>query len=429
MKTKHESDKRVWLDITSSRSAGIVYSGTTRVEWSLIRELPACLPGRVGFSVYNWRARRFFAVPSPPLPDAAAVSVRFREHGRGAIRSIARNIERRTRAFSKKLSLVGLIGSKGPIFSAAQAGDTLLLAGENWSHYDFLLLRKLKRQQKLRIAAVLQDMAPCIHPQFFDQSGDFARRFQAYIGFLAEDVDLIFTPSMSTREDFLRAMPAVSAERVVQIELGADVIPEARRLRPKEISALDDRPFVLAVSTIQSRKNFDLLYRIWQRFKLKQEASAPRLVIVGRPGFGSGDLLYQMRHDPSIADNVTILHTASDAELAWLYDQCLFTLYPSWYEGWGLPLTESIAYGKTYIASDRSSLPEAGRGLGIHLDPYDLPAWSSEVLRLACNLQARAEMEQRLLAERRVPSWADCARSISDILEQGAWTQYIPKAT
>ena len=177
---------------------------------------------------------------------------------------------------------------------------------------------------------------------------------------------------------------------------------------------------MLAVSTIQVRKNFDLLYRLWQKFSIDGRDDQPHLVIVGREGFGSADLLHLMRNDPSIAGTVTILHRTSDAELAWLYAHAAFTLYPSWYEGWGLPLSESLAYGKTFIASDTSSLPEAGQGLGIHLDPYDLVSWGREVLRLTNDVAARSAMEQKILAERRLASWADCARQIAEAVDHPA---------
>ena len=65
------------------------------------------------------------------------------------------------------------------------------------------------------------------------------------------------------------------------------------------------------------------------------------------------------------------------------------------------------------LAGDRSSLPEAGQGLGIHLDPYDLVSWGREILRLTHDLQARTAMERRILAERCLSSWLDCARTIA----------------
>jgi glycosyltransferase involved in cell wall biosynthesis len=288
----------------------------------------------------------------------------------------------------------------------------LLLAGENWSRFDFAVLRRLKAESGLRIVAVLQDMIPFVHPQFFE-SAAFVERFAAYVDFLARDADLVLAISNSTRSDFLEAAPQTDPARVVVVRLGADPIPSAEQSRPTALAALGERPFVLSVSTIQARKNFDLLYRLWQKSAIAGRDGMPHLVIVGREGFGSADLLHSMRNDPWIAKTVTILSTASDAELAWLYEHCAFTLYPSWYEGWGLPLSESLAYGKTFIASDNSSLPEAGQGLGIHVDPYDQIAWSREILRLTDDVEARRAMERRILAERKLPSWADCAHAIA----------------
>jgi hypothetical protein len=416
---------RVWLDVTTSVHAGRNHDGTTRVERSLVRELPAWLPGRVGFCVYNRTTRRFCAVAPPAMPDAGAGSGRRPGRRRGPIGSAGKAIERRIRRLVKG-AVGGIVSSsdralgRSP-FPEAAAGDVLLLAGENWGRHDYSVLRALKREGGVGLAAVLQDMIPHVHPQFFE-SGSFVDRFEAYVRFLATDTDLVFAISNCTRDDFLKAAPTVDTGKVTVVHLGADLGVPAEPRRPAELSDLGRRPFVLAVSTIQVRKNFDLLYHLWQKFALDGRTDQPHLVIVGRPGFGSGDLLHLMRNDPSITGWVTVLHGAGDVELAWLYANAAFTLYPSWYEGWGLPLSESLAYGKTFIASDRSSLPEAGQGLGIHLSPYDLPAWEREVLRLTRDAAARTAMEERIRAERRLPTWSDCARSMAGALERLAPT-------
>jgi glycosyltransferase involved in cell wall biosynthesis len=410
---------RVWLDVTTTRHAGGSSDGTTRVERSLARELPQFLPGRLGFCAYNRTLRRFAPVPQPAAADPLAR--RSGGSGRnGRMRSAGKAVERALRRLVK--SGIGRVASlaggaaRGP-FAEAAAGDVLVLAGENWSRYDFEVLRALRRDG-VRVAALLQDMIPVVHPQFFDSTA-FLARFRAYVDFLARDADMVFAISDSTRDDFLEAAPTADPAKVVRVELGADIAPaEQEQRRPAGLDALGARPFVLSVSTIQVRKNFDLLYRLWQKFAIEGRHDQPHLVIVGRPGFGSADLLHLMRSDPWIGDTVTILDRASDAELAWLYAHCAFTLYPSWYEGWGLPLSESLAYGKTFIASDRSSLPEAGQGLGIHLDPYDLVSWEREVLRLANDAEARTVMERRVVAERHLSHWADCARQIATALDR-----------
>lgn len=411
---------RIWLDVTTSSRAGAVHDGTTRVERGLIRELPPLLGPRLGFCVYDRTFRRFQDVARPELPQSGTGGQR-RQKQRSALREAGRRFERGLRGVVKGAAAGAAAmmdrASSQRIFQAAKAGDVLLLAGENWGRYDFGVLRRLRRDHGVRLAAVLQDMIPVVRPQFFE-AGPFVARFREYIDFLAGDADLVLAISDATRDDFLAAAPSVDPARAVRIELGADFATGGEQRRPAAMERLGDRPFVLSVSTIQARKNFDLLYRLWQRFAAEGRTDQPHLVIAGRPGFGSTDLLHQMRNDPSIAGSVTLLHGASDAELAWLYGHCRFTLYPSWYEGWGLPLSESLACGKTFIASDTSSLPEAGQGLGIHLDPYDLIAWRAEVLRLANDPAALAGMESRIIAERRLSSWADCAGQIAAALRR-----------
>lgn len=398
-----------------------MHDGTTRIERGLIRELPPLLAERLGFCIYDRTMKRFLAVPQPALPEAGAVGVARPAARRSAARALGRRVERRVRGLVKgaaartAAALDRMLERR--LFPDSQAGDVLLLAGENWSRYDFQMLRRLRMDHNVRIAAVLQDMIPVVHPQFFDDAS-FLVRFRAYIDFLARDADLVFAISDATRNDFLRAAPDADPERVERIELGADIATSDEQRRPANLPDLQGRPFVLSVSTIQARKNFDLLYRLWQRFSHEGRTDPPHLVIAGRPGFGSTDLLHLMRNDPAIAGTVTLLHGTSDAELAWLYANCLFTLYPSWYEGWGLPLSESLAQGKTFIASNTSSLPEAGQGLGTHLDPYDLIAWEGAVLRLTRDADTRAALERRIQTDRRLSTWSDCARGIAEALNR-----------
>lgn len=416
------SSRRIWLDVTTSTRSGSVHDGTTRVERGLIRELPSLLQDRLGFCIYSRSMKRFSVTqaPAPPSEDRAARPKRGKP---GVLRAIGKRTEQYVRKRIKTALHHGLQKldrfRDNDIFPDASPGDVILLAGENWSRYDFDVLRRLRAESGIRIAAVLQDMIPAVHPQFFENEA-FIRRFDAYVDFLARDIDLVLAISESTKNDFLRAVPQdIGAPvPVARIELGFDFTRSDSRKRPAGLGFSDDRPFVLSVSTIQARKNFDLLYRLWQKFGLEGRTGQPHLVIVGKPGFGSGDLLRMMRADPSIADTVSLLHGPSDAELGWLYRHCLFTLYPSWYEGWGLPLSESLGYGKTFIASDTSSLPEAGQGLGIHLDPYDAAAWEREILALAGDRQRLTAMEQRIDAERRTASWADCARDTVRALDR-----------
>ena len=82
--------------------------------------------------------------------------------------------------------------------------------------------------------------------------------------------------------------------------------------------------------------------------------------------------MQQIANTDNLYGKLMIVESPSDAELAALYDGCLFTLFPSFYEGWGLPVTESLGFGKPCVIANRTSLPEAGGNLVRSFDPDNL---------------------------------------------------------
>jgi glycosyltransferase involved in cell wall biosynthesis len=177
----------------------------------------------------------------------------------------------------------------------------------------------------------------------------------------------------------------------------------------------DERPFVLYVSTIERRKNHEVLYRAWSR--LRDQGVVPhRLVFVGMQGWGVGDLMNDLRLDPRTRDDIVCLNHVSDGELAWLYRHAAFTVFPSLYEGWGLPVVESLAWGKFCLVSNAASLPEAGGPWAEYLDPWDLPAW---VDRLGHYMQHPQEVQahnDRIAREFRAPGWAQTAQATHEVV-------------
>jgi glycosyltransferase involved in cell wall biosynthesis len=128
--------------------------------------------------------------------------------------------------------------------------------------------------------------------------------------------------------------------------------------------------------------------------------------------YGSQDLLQQIAHDHQTRDKIVILHRTSDEELSWLYQNCLRTMYPSFYEGWGLPVSESLAYGKYCLASNSSSLPEAGAGLVNHLDPLDFAAWLEAVTELMRSPERLAAVEGLIRARYCPMTWERSAEVV-----------------
>ena len=121
-----------------------------------------------------------------------------------------------------------------------------------------------------------------------------------------------------------------------------------------------------------------------------------------------------LRTDPRIRDSILLLHHIGDESLAWLYDNCLFTVYPSLYEGWGLPVSESLAYGKYCLTSSTSSLPEAGAGFTGLIDPNDLQAWEQAIFNLIDDPNELSRRENKIRNGYRPITWQSTADDFFD---------------
>jgi len=197
------------------------------------------------------------------------------------------------------------------------------------------------------------------------------------------------------------------------IRLGSDIntkgstrVPFTARNKPKE--------FVLFVSTIEARKNQLLVYQGVKRAEEKG-LELPTIVLVGKHGWHSNDIASIFHRDKSLKGKIIWLEDADDRALRWLYKNCLFTIYPSVYEGWGLPVAESIAYGKFALASDASSIPEiAGESIE-YFSPYSADEFITKVNKYYTD---RQQLQAREIALRSItqPSWKAMSREVSGIL-------------
>jgi glycosyltransferase involved in cell wall biosynthesis len=174
---------------------------------------------------------------------------------------------------------------------------------------------------------------------------------------------------------------------------------------------------VLFVSTIEVRKNHQLAFRIWSRLlrELPRER-VPTLVFAGSVGWMVDDLLKAIDNTNALDGKLVLIHKADDATLRSLYEACRFTLFPSLYEGWGLPVSDSLAFGKVCVASNTTSIPEAGGDFCVYIDPENTTA-AYEIIRELIESPTRLrDMERRLKAQFRPTPWSATARAIIDAM-------------
>ena len=193
-----------------------------------------------------------------------------------------------------------------------------------------------------------------------------------------------------------------------------DVVPLAPRALPDVPPAAEPRPYLLAVGTLEPRKN-------WARALSAHALALSRgadldLVLVGARGWLDGDLAARLKSSPRVRHE----EAASDARLCALYRGATALVYPSLGEGFGLPVAEAMAAGLPVLTSAGTACAELAEGAALAVDPYDVEAMADALLRLAGDASLRADLSARGLARAASLTWERTAEGTRAAYERAA---------
>ncbi|MEH0196590.1 glycosyltransferase [Caulobacter sp. CCNWLY153] len=316
-------------------------------------------------------------------------------------------------------------------------GAFLINLGTSWwlQNY-FLQIRRIKQKHAVRYVPFVHDMIPVLFGEFCPKP--LTRDFISWAIGVFEHADFFFVNSESTKRDLIRVGAFLGREiaptHVSVVRLDADIRKADRGPVQDDalrIHGIGAQPFVLFVSTIEPRKNHLRVFEAWLALlKRHGPRRVPKLVCVGHPGWLNDTIHEQLKAHEALRDHVHRLMFVSDEELSQLYRRCLFTLYPSFYEGWGLPVTESLCHGKVPVVSEVSSLPEAGGPFAVYFDPHSTPALVRALETMMFDGAARATRERKIAAEFRPRTWPDLAGQMNrDVETWSAATDFREAAT
>lgn len=299
----------------------------------------------------------------------------------------------------------------------AQPGDVIVCLGSPMLDKKYnVSVAKAKKRLGLRYALLLHDILPVVQPDMFDNS--LLKPFQRWLPDVVAISDLLLVSSQHGRNELVDygRRHGFTMPPVARLKFGAGF----RDLAASEDHSQETLPksFVLFVATLEIRKNHRLMVRVWRRLIEKHGFdNVPTLLFIGRMGWKIGDLMAELRAGRFLDGKIVLTSGVSDAMLKRAYAQCLFTIYPSFCEGWGLPVAESLAHGKLCIASNRTALPEAGGEFADYIDPNDEDGALAAVERALFENGYLNARETHIREHYQPPQWEDCLEDLMNALD------------
>ncbi len=302
-------------------------------------------------------------------------------------------------------------------------GDVVFTAGTASGERSYRKLLRTREKIGYKYCPIIYDYTPVLLPQVHQK--ETCKMYGPFLEFNSEMADLIFYGGETARNDGIRYQEE-HGQRVPPskaIRFGSDIVRETKRYDQDEIEERlkemgVEGPFIMAVGTLEARKNHETLYRAYLRLlDAHEEDELPQLLFCGHPGWKTGDFLATLGRDERVKGKILLL-SPTDEQLDILYRECEFTVLASLYEGWSLTLPESLWYGKFCLCCDTPALRETAGGLSEYVHPWDEKRWSERIYHYHTHPQELARREETIRRDWHPISWDECADDILATLKE-----------
>ena len=266
------------------------------------------------------------------------------------------------------------------------------------------------------VVVSVHDVSFLEHPEYFTR--DRAMQLQFTVRRTVYRASRILTGSEFSKSSILKVYGDLDEDKVVVVPNAA-----AGEFRPvprdSAVAAVRERfgihgPFVLSVGDLQPRKNQIGLIRAFARLVRAYPQLKQNLVLAGKETWFA-DQVHRAARESGVADRIQFCGFVSDTDLLQLYNACDLFVFPSFYEGFGLPALEAMACGRSVVCSHTSALPEVVDGAAILFDPYALDEIVRALADLLLDPELRARMERLGLQRAAHFSWQKTAQRTLDV--------------
>ena len=334
------------------------------------------------------------------------VSVFFTEKCSQSIFSLLLSTQRDRNLIRKRL-LSGI--ATAFLQSEAVRGGFLLHTSHNGM--EFQRYYNAMRKHGIRSVFMIHDLIPLTHAEYCRPGVDATHRRRIHTAL--NHADGLVGNSQATIDDL--AQEAQKAGLPMPPSIVARLAPGVTITDSS--SAPLDEPYFLLLGTIEPRKNHWFMLHIWRRMVETPGVPVPKLVIVGRRGWECENVIDMLDRCDALRPHVIERSDCSDAELHGWLQHARALLFPSFVEGYGMPLVEAFAAGTPVLASDLGVFREVAGDTPDYLDPLDGPAWIARVVDYARAASPARDAQLSRIRRFKEPTWAEHFASVDTLLE------------
>lgn len=360
------------------------------------------------------------------------VMLEYVRHYGNSARAVV-HVRDRFRALSRAASarlfrqLLGQAGDEGRAFASRNVASFVrdLLAGDGAAQFRGALLLNLGHlnlhrasHQRMLVdhgikpVYFIHDLIPLTHPEYCREGEEalharrIAHALEYGVGLIANSQATLEEVASFARQRALDVPPAVVAL------LAPGTAPVAVQARPLA------HPYFVMLGTIEARKNHLTILQAWRQLAAQSGAAAPKLVVIGQRGWECEQVIDLLDRCAALRGTVIEKRGCSDADVAWYLRHAQALLFPSFAEGFGMPLVEALQMGTPVIASDLPAFREIASNVPDYLDPIDGPGWKRAIQVYCAPEGGPRESQLQRLASYRVPSWDAHFAAVDSFLAQ-----------
>lgn len=279
----------------------------------------------------------------------------------------------------------------------------------------------IDRTPDVPVAVTLYDLIPLLYQDMYLVDERMRRWYLDRVDALKR-ADLLLAISECTRRDAIEKL-GLDPSRVVNISAAVDPMFQPRRLAPERELELRNRHgltgrILLYTGGIDARKNIERLIEAFARLDRTVRAGVQLVVVCAT----SGDAARALRSRAAMAGltpgELVLTGYVSDEDLISLYSLCEAFVFPSWYEGFGLPVLEAMACGAAVIASDRASVPEVVGRVDALFDPMNVEAMAAKITQVLGDADYRHSLQEHARLQSKHFSWERSAKNALEAMQR-----------